>query len=108
MARRPRRTAQLRAGKKLKKFYARFEGVLSPYVQRDFLACRFDAMHAFTFLETFVMSWKSLIGQVVSSVLDNGGKTVVAPAGSTHQTKNEIDAAVAREQARRAAAPTTK
>ena len=48
------------------------------------------------------MSWQSFIGQVVTSVFDNQGKTVVAPAGSSHQTKNEIDAAVAREKALRA------
>jgi hypothetical protein len=48
------------------------------------------------------MSLKSFIGKVVTSVFENQGTTVVAPPNASHQTKNEIDAVVAREKALRA------
>lgn len=48
------------------------------------------------------MSWKSFVGQFVGSVMDDGKQAVTAPAGSSHQVRNEIDAAVAREKASRA------
>lgn len=48
------------------------------------------------------MSWKKFVSEFVNSAFDNGKQTVVAPAGSPHEVKNEVDAAVAREKALRA------